>query len=375
MKKTNPALTGIFTGIIILLCAFSSKASQDDTVFVYQTETLPLIDGNASDNCWNIAKWQHIDQVWINWGESIPEGDFSGAYKILWSSQTNMLYFLVKVADDVICDAYKRGITAEHYNFDILEVFLDEDRSGGSHLFDAGNDNSENAFAYHIFSKFPAKGETNTDFEASDVGGSSWFNRSDIMLNNHFDEFVLAMHEGVAYWEFSLKVYNDSYVSKNPEKSRVVLTEGKIMGLSLAYCDNDDAEEIPARATRDNFYGSVYVPEEAWNDHYKNADHFGVAKLIDNSNKTEIIESSVFDICPNHAERNIKVKYGNSIKAEDLQAWIFDLNGNQAIIETPALNADTNEFILSLNNLHPGDYILKIQAKNQVLESQFILLP
>jgi len=35
-------------------------------------------------------------------------------------------------------------------NFDLVELFVDEDRSGGNHLYDSQVTNAENAFSYHI---------------------------------------------------------------------------------------------------------------------------------------------------------------------------------------------------------------------------------
>ena len=83
--------------------------------------------------------------------------------------------------------------------------------------------------------------------------------------------------KNIARWEFSLIVYNDTYEENNREATRVELSAGKIMGLSLAYCDNDDPNENPKR--RDNMFGSVWEPEPR-NLHWQNADYFGRIKLV-----------------------------------------------------------------------------------------------
>ncbi len=72
-----------------------------------------------------------------------------------------------------------------------------------------------------------------------------------------------------------MAVYDDNYDHANAENSRVTLVGNKEMGLSMAYCDND----TPG-TERDNFFGSVWVPEEAYNDHWKDADGFGRVRLI-----------------------------------------------------------------------------------------------
>ena len=59
------------------------------------------------------------------------------------------------------------------------------------------------------------------------------------------------------------------------------------MGLSLAYCDNDDPDENPKK--RDNFFGSVWVPETANNDHWKDADGYGTIMLISENCKQSVL--------------------------------------------------------------------------------------
>jgi hypothetical protein len=131
---------------------------QDDTLFINETNDVPVFDGIGNDNCWKNALWQTIDQVWIPWGTTMDPSDFSGRYKVLWSAQENLLYFLLEITDDVVSDAYVPGQTAAIFNFDMFEVFIDENKSGGYHVFDGTADdeaslgvNAENAFAYHIF--------------------------------------------------------------------------------------------------------------------------------------------------------------------------------------------------------------------------------
>ena len=48
-------------------------------------ETLPVIDGDASDGCWSEAPWYAIDQTWITWGEVIDSADYFGRFKVSWS--------------------------------------------------------------------------------------------------------------------------------------------------------------------------------------------------------------------------------------------------------------------------------------------------
>lgn len=248
----------------------------ESTVRAMEAETAPVIDGAASDDCWTEAGWVAIDQTWITWGETIDSADYFGRYKISWSEQENLLYFFVEITDDAFVDGYVYP-DGGYPNFDIVEVFLDEDRSGGLHVFDNNptwGANSENAFSYHIAVDAPEEGMVTNGFVACDIDGTNW---PAVIMNYAGHIPALAMKkEGNRYlYEFSMKVFDDTYDNNDPEASRVVLSEGKEMGMSLAYCDND----TPG-TERDNFFGSVWVPEDEYNDHWMNADGYGSVRLL-----------------------------------------------------------------------------------------------
>jgi len=247
--------------------------TQDDTVRTPDVgENVPTIDGDGIDACWAEVDWQTIDQVWIPWGGSVEAEDYTGRYKIVWSSEENLLYFLVKITDDVFVDGYVFG-PGDYYQYDIVEVFIDEDKSGGRHNYEIGGVNAENAFAYHIAVDAPEDGEVTNDFLVCDMAGNTYT----VNYASHFPELAMRKNGNTYTWEFSLAVYNDTYDNGNPEASRVELSAGKISGLSLAYCDNDSINEEPK--IRDNFFGSVWVPEEEYNNHWINADGFGTIEL------------------------------------------------------------------------------------------------
>lgn len=255
----------------------------NDTLTIFQSKELPVIDGKIDDQCWNNIQWQPIDQPWIPYGETVPVKDFSGEYKILWSKKTNLIYFIVKITDDVFVDGYRYNSDPKigdfYYNYDLLEVFVDEDQSGGMHVFDGIQDagkewgtNSANAFSYHMILDSPKENNTSRTFVACDLAGKSWDEYSIANYADHFQEFALRKQGTEYFWEFSLRIYSDQYTSINRETSRVQLKGNKQMRISLAYCDNDDQNEIPK--TRDNFFGSVAVQQNANNDHWKNADEY-----------------------------------------------------------------------------------------------------
>lgn len=260
-----------------------------DTLFIPHTSAIPVIDGIETDDCWRNVRPQPIDQMWIPYGGAAASNDFQGSYKVLWSAETNLLYFNVIITDDAFVDGYRYDSDPKkgdfYYNFDMLEVFVDEDMSGGFHVFDGTGDDvplwgssSMNAFAYHMILDAPADRATARTVTACDLAGKSWDDYTIANYASHLRSFAMRKAGNTYVWEFSLAVYSDAYDPVHPERSRSMLTNGKRLGLSLAYCDNDDVNETPKE--RDNFFGSVFVPKEANNDHWKNANGFRKAKLI-----------------------------------------------------------------------------------------------
>jgi hypothetical protein len=293
----------IFLSLSISIFSFSSSPTlpaQDEVVEAKEVANPPVIDSKADDACWTEAKWQAIDQVWIPWGAPLDASDFTGKYKVAWSSEQNLLYFLVEITDDVVSDGYIKGKTAPIYNFDMIEVFIDEDKSGGYHVFDgkANNEdqlgtNAENAFAYHIFAKIPESGQSGNSYGVEDIAGTSWATNTNPDYSNHFPEFI-TRHEGnVTTYEFSLIVYNDTYSPTNIDGSRATLKKDKIMGLTLAANDDDQPEIDPTETVRDNMIGSVAVTEAAYNNHWKIADDFGTVKLVSDRTVYESFKKKV----------------------------------------------------------------------------------
>lgn len=272
----------VIAHLLIFQMSFAGNAVQDDPVKVKPVQTPPTIDGDPGDACWLDVKWQPISQVWIPFGGTVPADDFTGRYKMVWSETENVIYFIVEIVDNVFVDGYTYPAT-DYPNYDLVEVCIDEDKSGGLHVFDGTGDvgvqwgtNAENAFSYHIMATAPANGETTTNGVVCDIAGTSWSTIRNYA--SHLKQFAMKKNGTTYHWEFSLAVYNDSYSNENPEASRVQLSPNKILGLSMAYCDNDDPAETPK--TRDNFFGSVAVTAETYNDHWKQADGFGSALLM-----------------------------------------------------------------------------------------------
>jgi hypothetical protein len=285
---------GIF--MILFPLALNGQPFQTDTLGIKDVAVPPVINGSPSDDCWNSVAWEPINQVWIPWGGSLDSTDFYGRYKVVWSSGQNLIYVLADITDDVYIDGYVYKISPDNNNYpdyDVFEVFLDENASKGKHVFDGtgqtGIDwgyNAENAYSYHIMANDPANGDTTREITVCDISGTNWSDEWVTNYSSHFPEFALTRQGTHYYWEFSLKVFDENYDPANPsQENRIILQPGKVMGLSFAYCDNDEAGTI-----RDNFIGSVWVPEAKSNEHWVDAGDFRAARLKDNSLPAEVVK-------------------------------------------------------------------------------------
>ena len=110
---------------------------------VYKSKTAITIDGVANDSAWVKSTWYPIDQVWL--GDSLTENDYSGRFKLSWTDDA--LYILVEIQDDTLIDKIEDPLV-RWWDDDCLEIFVDEDNSGGEHQY------NHNAFAYHIIYKY-----------------------------------------------------------------------------------------------------------------------------------------------------------------------------------------------------------------------------
>jgi len=188
----------------------------------------PVVDGVASDEAWAAAPWRPIDQLWL--GPEYAPDDFQGRFKVVWTPER--LYLLVEVVDDILFDSHRDPLV-QYWDDDCLEIFLDEDHSGGDHQY------NHNAFAYHL----------SLDNRAIDIGTD----RQARDYTDHVESRWRQTGDRVV-WEVSIAVYADVYEDGSAGNRPVTLSAGKVMGLMLAWCDNDGSE------LRENFVGSESVP-------------------------------------------------------------------------------------------------------------------
>ena len=189
---------------------------------------VPSIDGVASEATWDAARWQQIDQLWL--GPEYASSDFQGRFKVTWTPER--IYLLVELVDDILFDSHRDPLV-QYWDDDCLEIYVDEDFSGGDHQY------NHNAFAYHV----------SLDNQAIDIG-------TDRQPRSYPDHVASRwMQRGnTIVWELAIDIYSDQHEDGSSVKQPVRLSAGKVIGLMLAYCDNDGS------AFRENFVGSESVP-------------------------------------------------------------------------------------------------------------------
>ena len=207
----------------------------------------PTINGLSDDEVWQNAEWLPLDQVWIG-AVPAPE-DFTGRYKLAWDE--NNLYILAEITDDTLVDTHPDGLV-KYWDDDCLEIFVDEDASGGNHQY------SYNAFAYHIA----------LDGNVVDIAPDSSFQ----YYNDHCTTRRTTQGHTTT-WEVAMKIFDGNKYADGGENIPKLLQSGKRMGFMLAYCDNDKSVE------RENFVGNRVIAGEDKNQGYKNASVFGILEL------------------------------------------------------------------------------------------------
>ena len=229
---------------LLVICCAQKKDHQ--LIEVFAAQQTPVIDGKATEDCWKTAQWHLLDQVWL--GEELSPKDFQGRYKLTWTPEG--LFLLVEVQDDVLFDQYQDPLTL-WWDDDCVEVFVDEDNSGGEHQY------NHNAFAYHV-----ALDGNVVDMDTTQEG--RLYNDHVSMQRNTQGNHTL--------WELKVKVFDDSYVDEGVNQP-VTLEAEKKVGFALAYCDNDRSKQ------REHFIGSVVVPGEDKNRGWIDAGIFGTLIL------------------------------------------------------------------------------------------------
>ena len=238
--------------VSLLACSSASGASHSDGRSLYlapKAPVSPTVDGAAAEEVWRSAPWREIDHLWL--GPDYSEEDFQGRFKVVWTEKK--VFLLVEIVDDILFDSHPDPLV-QYWDDDCLEIFLDEDYSGGDHQ------HNHNAFAYHM----------SLDNRAIDIGTNG-----EAQDYSHHVSSRWRQHGEVIVWELAIDIYPDNYVDGSASNAPVNLHVGKVMGLMIAYCDNDGSE------LRENFVGSESVPSGPKDRGWIDAGIFGAVELVE----------------------------------------------------------------------------------------------
>lgn len=399
--KSSSTMKHTFSKLIFLILISTcfglanAFAAQSDTVKVQHAIVLPVIDGVGDDQCWNdsAVSWQPIDQLWMPWKGTKPLAtDFTGRYKVIWNKDSNMLYFLVDITDDVFIDGYDfaSGGPFGYPNYDVVEIFMDENRSKGPHVFDNGTENAQNALSYHITANAPADGETTNDFSVEDLDGTDWSHSGVVNYAPHFPEFTLKKTGTNYLYEFALKIFNDTYPTQqhngstatDPEMARVALAADKIMGMTMAYCDNDAND-----GKRDNFFGSTPGKEytanfgfsgtqysistedgkQIFNTCWMSANDYGVLKLMPDisTSAKEVLNTQRVIITPTCVANEMNISIF-SAKTGKVTVDVYDLNGRKVAGFSDIKTSSDYSGSFSIQAVKKGVYLAKVSVNNEI---------
>ncbi|MDO6597060.1 sugar-binding protein [Oceanihabitans sp. 2_MG-2023] len=244
MKKH---LLFLVTIIVFLACKQEINVKPDNkTTIVKKTLAPIIIDGKTTETIWQEVNWHKINQNWL--GDNYTEEDFKGQYKLTWDEKA--LYALVEIQDDILYDQYKDPLKL-WWDDDCVEVFIDEDNSGGEHQY------NHNAFAYHV-----ALDGNVVDIAPGEIP---------TLYNNHVQSKRITNGKS-SIWELKINIHTADFVD-GAQNTPITLHTNKKLGFAIAYCDNDASLE------RENFIGSEIVEGKDKNRGWIDASIFGTLLL------------------------------------------------------------------------------------------------
>ena len=209
----------------------------------FKTPSAVKIDGCSTDAIWADLDWYGMNYVWM--GEAVDSTDYQGKFKLAWDRE--FLYILVSIVDEHLQPTLADG-KENYWKGDYVEVFIDEDQSGGNHQY------NHQAFAYHVSTEGHAIDKSSTE--------------ETVFFDDHVQ--VERSQGGNHYlWEMAIKLYDKEFDENSENNTPVTITAGKRIGFSMAYGDND------GKQSRENFMGSRKTHGTNNDEGYVNADVFG----------------------------------------------------------------------------------------------------
>jgi hypothetical protein len=332
----NNRATAILAFVICLISISAVMKAQDYQAF--KAATAPSIDGDSTDQCWQGATWYNIDQVWL--GSPMSAGDFEGRFKLAWDDA--YLYVLAEIRDDSLSDDHP-NLLENYWEDDCLEIFVDEDHSGGDHQL------NYNAFAYHI----------SLSFDVVDLG-AGW----EVMnFTDHVTTDMDTVDNDLYVWEAAMLIYDDTFVP-GALNTPVVLAHSKEIGFSIAYCDNDET------TGRENFIGSTYkaTSEDVM---WQNADYFSTLTLIDpNTYVQPTGMNDWIDIVYDSVNQRLILTMNTRQVLTDGQIDIYNISGQRIYSQR---RSDPGNETIYLGTIIPGLYIFSMKAGDLQYRGKFVV--
>lgn len=253
-KRKAKASFFIFVFVFIISCKQAAQKpsesrtvetiSKEDGNFIAHKSKIPFqIDGIAKEEFWTKTTWYDMNHRWM--GNKVDSTDYHGRFKLAWDN--DKLYVLVEVVDDYIHPTLADG-KDNYWKGDYVEVFIDEDKSGGDHKF------NHQAFAYHI----------STEGHAIDKN----MLQQTVFFDNHIE--IQRYQEGNKHlWEMAIQLFDKDFDENATTNIPVSIFEQNSIGFSIAYGDNDGKD------MRENFMGSKKYHGQNNDEGYINSDVFG----------------------------------------------------------------------------------------------------
>lgn len=310
------------------------------------TVTIPEIDGDGSDTCWNKAGWAPIDQVWI--GNDVEATDYSGRFKVLWTQ--SRLYLHIQITDDSlrVQPSGLADVCSNIYNYDCTEIFIDE-----NHSRDANYTGTYKAIAYHL----------DTTHVCYYIGGTSGW----VRLDDHLNYKMRRVSAHTFEYEYEIKVFNDSYIHGGIN-TPVQLTTGKLLGWSVAYNDNDIG------TTRQNMFGSKLIDAPDKNISYYNASAFGELKLAGGmATALNILGDETYGLNVRRDGEILQISYSSNQINSDVLIELFDVFGRQILNIAEFKSEFDLEKRLHVSGIPKGIYIIRVAEKG-IIKSEKISL-
>jgi len=338
----------------------------------YKTTTAPVVDGVGDEYCWIGAQWALINQPFD--GLSLPDSsDFYGRYKAVWTS--SRVYILMEITDNKLVDN-RVNPSDNYWEDDLTEFFIDEDHQNQGH--ECGAD-AFNAFAYHIAAvardknnytngSIVALDSPDASHHVIDLGTDCNTGRA-LNLDDHVK--VKIVKNGNKYtWELEFKIYNKSYDQNSLTNTPVTLNANKVMGFSIAYCDDDNGkrESMVGTVPNHNDYSGKYP-------FYRYTNEFGTLTLNDSvMSPTSAIDKKLnslkIALSPNPVGNTLTIKIlDNFNQFRPINPIkIINMTGqtvHKQIIEESDLSIDVSQ-------LTTGIYILETTISGKLFQQKFI---